>query len=52
MFGTGNIQPWNFVDDDKDSDKSKPNENKEMNEMTIKNDNYQERKETTLSVIS
>ncbi|XP_013180216.1 PREDICTED: uncharacterized transporter slc-17.2-like [Papilio xuthus] len=51
-FGTGNIQPWNFVDDDKEKDKSKPNDNKEMNEMTIKNENYRERKETSLSVIT
>ncbi|KPJ13856.1 putative transporter C38C10.2 [Papilio machaon] len=51
-FGTGNIQPWNFIDDDKEKNKAKPNETKEMNEMTIKNENYRERKETSLSVVT
>ncbi|CAG4956010.1 unnamed protein product [Parnassius apollo] len=50
LFGTGNIQPWNFVDND-DSDKNKQNEHKEMSEMTIKNDKFQS-KDTSLSVSS
>lgn len=49
LFGTGNIQPWNF-DDEKDADKVDKNDRKEMSEMTIKNESY--RKDTSLSAIS
>ncbi|XP_030040391.2 sialin isoform X1 [Manduca sexta] len=54
FFGTGNIQDWNFVDQDRESkdDKNANNDLKEINGISVKNGGTKENKETSLSVIT
>ncbi|CAK1555783.1 unnamed protein product [Leptosia nina] len=49
LFGTGNIQPWNFASDDKDDDKIKTDNLKDMGD-DAKNGNLKDSKETSLTV--
>lgn len=52
LFGTGNIQSWNFPKGDKADDKDlhKNGDLKDINDATIKNSETKEIKETTLTV--
>lgn len=52
FFGTGNIQQWNFIEQDVENrnEKNKNGDLKEMNEITTKNGTFKEIKETPLSV--
>lgn len=51
VFGTGNIQPWNFEPEDKDVKEDKTNGDlKDLSSPTIKNGDSKEIKETPLNV--
>ncbi|CAG4951904.1 unnamed protein product [Colias eurytheme] len=50
LFGTGNIQPWNFISDDKaEDDKTKSSDLKDMGDDS-KNGNLKDSKEISLNV--
>lgn len=52
FFGTGNIQQWNFIEEDVENknEKNASGNLKEMNEITLKNGIFKVIKETPLSV--
>lgn len=51
IFGTGNIQSWNFAPDDKDGKEERTNGDlKELSNSKIKNGEAKEIKETPLNV--